>query len=133
MSATRAFCKPLTPCCRPIAHRFRPELVIVSAGYDAHWRNSAYVAGIRERLTLRGLSALSRHLQEIADAYCPGKLVGILEGGYDLESLALGVLGTLKVWLGDTEIDDPLGPPPTDALEPDITPLLERIRQAHGL
>ena len=118
---------------RPIAHRFRPELVIVSAGYDAHWRNSAYVAGIRERLTLRGLSALSQHLQEIADAYCPGKLVGILEGGYDLESLAYGVLGTLKVWLGDPEIDDPLGLPPTAALEPNITPLLERIRQAHGL
>ena len=118
---------------RPIAHRYKPELVIVSAGYDAHWRNSAYVAGIRERLTVRGLCALSKSLQEIADAHCPGKLVGILEGGYDLEALAYGVLGTLRVWLGDTDIEDPLGPPPSEAREPDITALLERVRQMHGL
>ena len=118
---------------RPLAHRFRPELVLVSAGYDAHWRNSQYVAGIRERLTVRGLCALSKHLQEIAEAYCPGKLVGILEGGYDLEALAYGVAGTLRVWLGDTDIEDPLGPPPAEAREPDITELLERVRRVHGL
>ena len=66
--------------------------------------------GIRERLTVRGLCALSKHLQEIADAYCPGNLVGILEGGYDLEALAWGVLGTLRVWLGDTDIKTPSAP-----------------------
>jgi len=118
---------------RPLADRFRPEIVLASAGYDAHWRNAAYVAGIRERLTVRGLCALSKSLQEIADAHCPGKLVGILEGGYDLEALAYGVLGTLRVWLGDTDVEDRLGPPPSEAREPDITPLLERIRQVHGL
>ncbi len=118
---------------RPLARRFQPELVIASAGYDAHWRNSRYVQGIRERLTVRGLAALSQSLQEISDAYCPGRLVGILEGGYDLEALAYGVLGTLRVWLGDREIDDPLGPPPTSAKEPDITALLERVRGAQGL
>ena len=105
---------------RPVADRFRPELVIVSAGYDAHWRNSAYVAGIRERMTVPGLAALSARLQEIADAHCPGKLVGILEGGYDLEALAYGVLGTLRVWPGDTDIEDPLGPPPGAPPAPDI-------------
>lgn len=118
---------------RPLARRFQPEIVIVSAGYDAHWRNSRYVQGIRERLTVGGLAALSRSLQEIADAHCPGRLVGILEGGYDLEALAYGVLGTLGVWLGDTETLDPLGPPPTAAKEPDITALLDRVKAAHGL
>ncbi|MDQ2800111.1 MAG: histone deacetylase [Armatimonadota bacterium] len=118
---------------RPLAHRFRPEMVIVSAGYDAHWRNGLYVKGIRERLTVRGLCALSQSIQEIAEVHCPGKLVGILEGGYDLESLAYGVLGTLRVWLGDMEIEDPIGPAPSDAREPDITQLLARVRQAHGL
>ncbi len=118
---------------RPLARRFQPELVLVSAGYDAHWRNSRYVQGIRERLTVRGLAALSRSLQEIADASCPGRLVGILEGGYDLEALAYGVLGTLGVWLGDTKIADPLGPPPTAAEEPDITTLLEKVKGMHGL
>ena len=118
---------------RPLARRYRPELVIVSAGYDAHWRNSRYVQGIRERLTVRGLAALSQSLLEIADAHCPGRLVGILEGGYDLEALAYGVLGTLQVWLGDTDIADPLGPPPTAAKEPDITALLDRVKRVHEL
>ena len=118
---------------RPLARRFQPEIVIVSAGYDAHWRNSRYVQGIRERLTVRGLAALSQSLQEISDAHCPSRLVGILEGGYDLEALAYGVLGTLRVWLGDTAIDDPLGPPPTHAQEPDITALLEQVKRVHRL
>lgn len=118
---------------RPLARRFQPELVIASAGYDGHWRNSRYVAGIRERLTVRGLCALALHLREIADAFCPGRLVGILEGGYDLDSLAWGVQGTLQTWLGDTEIDDPLGLPPSDTREPDITPLIDAVRRTHGL
>ncbi len=118
---------------RPLARRFQPEMVIVSAGYDAHWRNSRYVAGIRERVTVRGLSALAAFLLEISNTYCPGRLVGILEGGYDLDSLAWGVLGTLQVWLGDTDIEDPLGPPPTPAREPNITPLLAEIKRVHGL
>ena len=119
---------------RPLARRYQPELVIASAGYDAHWRNSRYVQGIRERLTVRGLAALSQSLREISDAHCPGRLVGILEGGYDLEALAYGVLATLRVWLGDPAADDPLGPPPqASAPEPDITALLARVRAAHGL
>ena len=118
---------------RPLADRFRPEMVIVSAGYDAHWRNSAYVAGIRERATVTGLAALSARLQVIADAHCPGRLVGILEGGYDLEALAYGVLATLRVWLGDTDIEDPIGPPPGSVSAPDLTDLLARVRRVHGL
>ena len=118
---------------RPLADRFHPEMVIASAGYDAHWRNSAYVAGIRERATVSGLAALASRLDGIADAYCPGRLVGILEGGYDLESLAYGVLATLRTWLGDTEVEDPIGPPPDSVPPPDLTRLLAQVRQVHGL
>lgn len=118
---------------RPVAGRFGPEMVLVSAGYDAHWRNTGYVQGIRERLTVRGLAALSQHLQEIADTHCPGRLVGVLEGGYDLDALAYGVIATLRTWLGDRDIDDPLGPSPSPEREPDITPRLKEIRQIHGL
>ena len=118
---------------RPLADRYRPELVLVSAGYDGHWRNSAYVKGIRERLTVTGFAALSAHLQAIADAHCPGRLVGILEGGYDLESLAYGVLATLRAWLGDAEIEDPIGPPSDSPQVPELTELLTQVRQVHGM
>lgn len=118
---------------RPVADRFRPELVLVSAGYDAHWRNVGYVQGIHERVTVAGFAALAARLQAIADTHCPGRLVGVLEGGYDLDSLALGVLATLRVWLGDDDVDDPLGPPPGDTPAPDLTELLARIKKRHGL
>ncbi len=119
----------------PLAERFQPEMVIASAGYDAHWRNSAYVAGIREQMTVRGLANLSARLQAIADAHCPGKLIGVLEGGYDLDALAYGVLGTLQVWLGDApgSVDDPLGPSLDGVSPPNIAPLLARLRRAHRL
>ncbi|MCW3060282.1 MAG: histone deacetylase, partial [Capsulimonas sp.] len=99
----------------PIADRYQPQLVLASAGYDAHWRNSKYVHGIDERMTTTGFYALSARLQEISDKHCPGKLVGILEGGYDLESLALGVRQTLSSWLGASPLEDTIGSPPGGA------------------
>jgi len=117
----------------PLAARFRPELIIVSAGYDAHWRNRAYVQGIREQMTVAGLAHLAARLQGLADTHCPGKLVGILEGGYDLEALALGVSATLRIWQGRDSIQDPIGPAPDFAPPPDISKLLARVRRTHGL
>ncbi len=117
----------------PLADRFRPQIVILSGGYDAHWRNSAYVAGIEERMTVTGLARLSALVKQIADAHCPSRLVGILEGGYDLEALAYGVLATLASWIGDTEADDPIGPPPSLMASPDVSGLLQRVRRMHGL
>ena len=117
----------------PVAERYRPELVLLSAGYDAHWRNSAYVAGIDERMTVTGLASLAGIVKSIADTYCSGRLVGVLEGGYDLEALGYGVLATLQVWLGGTQIIDPIGPPPDSRTAPDIRPLLESVRQIHAL
>ena len=117
----------------PLADRFAPQLVLASAGYDAHWRNSAYVQGIRERMTVRGLAALSGRLMALADTHCPGRLIGVLEGGYDLDALAEGVCATLSVWLGDTEVTDTIGPPPTGAPSPPLDLLLARVRRLHGL
>ncbi|MEO7717777.1 MAG: histone deacetylase [Capsulimonas sp.] len=118
----------------PIADRFHPQLVIASAGYDAHWRNSKYVQGIDERMTTTGFYALSDRLREISDKHCPRRLVGILEGGYDLESLALGVQQTLSSWLGQPPLDDTIGTPPGGA---DSAETLERLwvklRGIHGL
>lgn len=127
------FCEAFRSILRPVADRYRPQLVILSAGYDAHWRNSEYVTAISERMTVRGLGRLSRIVQEIADAHSPGKLVGILEGGYDLESLAYGVCATIRRWLGDDEVDDPIGPPPGAVAPPDLTVLLTAAKEIHNL
>ena len=117
----------------PLALRFQPELVIASAGYDAHWRNRAYVQGIKEQMTVAGLASLAARLQALADTHCPGRLVGILEGGYDLEALALGVCATLRTWQGAEDVLDPIGPAPDFAPPPDITSFIARVRRTHGL
>jgi len=116
-----------------LAARFQPELIIASAGYDAHWRNRAYVQGIREQMTVAGLASLAARLQTLADTHCPGRLVGILEGGYDLEALALGVCATLRAWQGSEAVVDPIGPAPDFAPPPDIASLITRVRRTHSL
>jgi len=95
----------------PLAERFRPQLILVSAGYDAHWQDP--LAGMR--LSLSGYAYLTQTLKAMADELCSGRLVFTLEGGYHLQALAYAVLNTLRVLLGDLtleqgEVMDPLGP-----------------------
>jgi len=63
---------------------FAPELILISAGFDAHVRDP--LASLR--LVDTDFGWVTRRLMEIADAKCGGRLVSVLEGGYDLEGLA---------------------------------------------
>ncbi len=71
----------------PALEAFRPEFVLVSAGFDAHRRDP--LAGIQ--LSEQGFRGLSRGILELAARTAGGKLVSVLEGGYDLEALAASV------------------------------------------
>ena len=118
----------------PVADRYQPELILVSAGYDAHWRNSKYVQGIDERVSVAGYYTVAHKLQAIADKHCPGRLAAVLEGGYDLDGLAYGVDATLRAWLGLPAIDDPAGPSPIPAIEDQrFEDMLARVKTVHGL
>ncbi len=113
----------------PAAWRFQPELILVSAGYDAHWDDPlAYM-----QLSIGGYTAVARALQELAEELCAGRIVFTLEGGYHLEALAYSVLNTFGVLLGDRawQLVDPLGPSPRQ--ERSVTDIVERVRQIHGL
>jgi acetoin utilization deacetylase AcuC-like enzyme len=68
----------------PALHNFRPELLLVSAGFDAHERDP--LAGMR--LTTDGYGRLTSHLLHAADELCDGRIVFVTEGGYDLRALA---------------------------------------------
>jgi acetoin utilization deacetylase AcuC-like enzyme len=67
----------------PAAERFRPEVLILSAGFDAHRDDP--LADIQ--LTEEGFRFLSRFTIELANRFCGGKIVSLLEGGYERESL----------------------------------------------
>jgi acetoin utilization deacetylase AcuC-like enzyme len=68
----------------PIARQFKPEFVLISAGFDAHFRDP--LGGMR--MTEEGFLAMTRRLQRLADECCEGQMVAALEGGYDLRALA---------------------------------------------
>jgi acetoin utilization deacetylase AcuC-like enzyme len=115
----------------PVARRYEPELILVSAGYDSHWRNTAYLHSIRMGVTVRGFGQWVALLRDLADELCGGRLAFALEGGYDPEALAWSVDATFRVLL-DEPVEDPLGPPPAPSA-PAIDDLIEEYRRLHGL
>lgn len=113
----------------PALRRFRPEFILVSAGYDAHWDDP--LASMR--LSVTGYARIARVLKEVADELCEGKLVFTLEGGYHLQALSYSVLNTFGVLLGqpDSAIVDPLGPSPYQ--EHGVEEIISRARRIHQL
>ena len=78
---------------RPAALKFRPDFVLVSAGFDAHRQDP--LGGMN--VTADGFAQLTRVVKEIADKCAHGRLVSVLEGGYDLEGLSVSVEAHLRV------------------------------------
>ena len=115
----------------PVARRFRPQLILVSAGYDAHWTNTAYLHSIRMAATVGGFGQQVRILRDLAVELCHGRLVFVLEGGYDPEALAWSVDATFRVLL-DEPVEDPLGPPCSPSA-PDREGLFRLCERVHGL
>ncbi len=68
----------------PLLEQFRPELVLVSAGFDAHERDPLG----QMRMTTDGFGVLSTRLLRAADQWCQGRVVFVSEGGYDTQALA---------------------------------------------
>lgn len=112
----------------PAARRFRPQLILVSAGYDAHWRDPL----AELRLSVANYGALARTLGDLANELCEGRIAFLLEGGYDLEVLPLAVAATLD-GLDGRPVADPLGPDPSPEPEADVAHLITTARGLHGL
>lgn len=112
-----------------MARRYQPQIILVSAGFDAHWSDP--LASMQ--LTLTGYARLTQMLNTLADELCGGKIVYVMEGGYDLIALAHGIGNIARSLLGDTDISDPYGPPPRKRNEPDIEDLIGAIKVLHRL
>lgn len=115
----------------PAARRFAPNLILVSAGFDAHWAEDPGLGQLR--LSLPGYAHLSAELKRMAKELCNGRIIFILEGGYDLTVLAHGVLNVAHVLLGDSDLSDPLGAAPSQSPLTRIDPLLTELKRIHHL
>jgi len=76
----------------PAFEAFAPEIVLVSAGFDAHANDP--LAGVR--LTEDGFRGMTRSMLAFAQSTCQGRLVSVLEGGYDLDALAQATTAHVK-------------------------------------
>lgn len=90
----------------PLANTFKPDIIFVSAGFDAHWMDP--LSG--HRLGIAGFVALVEELLALADALCQARLICSLEGGYHLDVLPHCLLSTLRTLSGHAAgISDPFG------------------------
>ena len=76
----------------PALEEFQPELILISAGFDAHARDP--LASLN--FSSADFEWATRKLVEVADRLCGGRVVSVLEGGYDTEGLAEGCAAHLQ-------------------------------------
>lgn len=124
-SGDAAFARIAGEVLAPLVRKFAPEMIFVSAGFDSHWDDPLAELG----LSSAGYFMLAQNLAALADEFCGGKIVFVLEGGYNPRALAWGVDAVLSALT-----DGPFSPTdPSPYPEPDIGPRLNALRQWHGL
>jgi acetoin utilization deacetylase AcuC-like enzyme len=104
----------------PIGRMFKPEFVLVSSGFDCHFRDPLGAM----RVTEDGFAAMARRVKRLAAECCAGKIVAALEGGYDLQALAGSGRAVIEE-LGH-EADDPIA---TAAGGERMEPIIARARR----
>ncbi|CAH2077030.1 unnamed protein product [Thlaspi arvense] len=91
----------------PCVQRFKPDLILVSAGYDAHVLDP--LANLQ--FTTGTYYSLAKDIKRLAKEVCGGRCVFFLEGGYNLESLSSSVADSFRALLGEeslaSEFDNP--------------------------
>jgi acetoin utilization deacetylase AcuC-like enzyme len=120
-----AFLRVFDEVIEPIARRFDPRLLLISAGYDAHHRDP--IAGLC--VSVDGFGRLAARAVALADGSCDGRIVACLEGGYDRKALGWSVAATVAAMLGRWLPSDPLGPSPPPRIE--IDDVLSFVRRIH--
>lgn len=106
-SGDRAYTAALEQVVLPLLQRYAPQMILVSVGFDTHWRDPL----ANQLLSAAGYAGLIGSLTEYADASCEGRIALFLEGGYDLEAGAACLVGCVSAML-NWEWEDPLGPSP---------------------
>jgi acetoin utilization deacetylase AcuC-like enzyme len=88
----------------PVLRQFKPELILLSAGFDAHMDDP--LAGMR--LTAPYFGSLTAAVASVADECCDGRMVAVTEGGYDLKALADSLRATIAALNGSAPGNDAL-------------------------
>ena len=107
----------------PIGRAFKPEFILVSAGFDCHWRDPLGEMQVTEH----GFAQMMRRIKRLAAETCDGKIVAALEGGYNLEAMANS--GAAVIEEMGREADERLEAASGGER---VMPIIERVRKGVG-
>ena len=110
---------------KPFVESFQPQMIFISVGFDAHWNDPITSLG----LSTAGYLMLARKVMALAEEHCGGKIVFVLEGGYDPVNVANGAEAVFiaATGKGESEANDP-----NPHKEPDCESRIEEVRQWNG-
>ena len=95
-SGGKEFRDSVSNLCLPRLKQFQPQLILISAGFDAHIEDEMSDL----RLVEQDYAWVTEQLRLIADEYCQGHIVSVLEGGYALSALGRSVVAHIKALIG---------------------------------
>jgi acetoin utilization deacetylase AcuC-like enzyme len=95
-SGSREFRQAVREAWLPALHDFAPQLILFSAGFDAHAEDDMAML----RLTDADYAWVSAEVRQVAERHCEGRMVSVLEGGYALSALSRSVVQHLRVLAG---------------------------------
>lgn len=112
---------------KPVAERIKPDLVMVSAGFDGHRDDPFGMLCMLEET----YEYLGGFLSSIADIYCDGRVLFVLEGGYNPDALGNSVVATLRGAHRMAHVPPSSPPPSTGDLQSDS--VIDEVKIIHGI
>ncbi|KAF9599732.1 hypothetical protein IFM89_001678 [Coptis chinensis] len=115
----------------PCAQRFKPDIILVSAGYDGHVLDP--LASLQ--FTTNTYYMLASNIKQLARELCGGRCVFFLEGGYNLQSLSYSVADSFRAFLGERSSSSQFDDPAILYEEPSakVKQAIQRIKYIHSL
>jgi acetoin utilization deacetylase AcuC-like enzyme len=110
----------------PFVESFKPQMLFISVGFDAHWSDPITMLG----LSSKGYLTLAKKVVALAEEHCDGKIVFVLEGGYDPLNVANGADGVFEALTNLQSGNEANDPNPHK--EPDCESRIEEVREWHG-
>jgi len=96
----------------PVLDRFQPQMLLISYGFDTHWRDP--LGGLQ--LSAARIAKLISALHQFSRRACQGRFIVFLEGGYDLEAGCVCAQTIVSSLIGEAR-EDTLGPSPNPSSE----------------
>ncbi|HJR81132.1 MAG TPA: histone deacetylase [Anaerolineales bacterium] len=112
----------------PFVESFKPQMIFISVGFDAHWSDPITMLG----LSSAGYFTVAKKVVQLAEEHCGGKIVFVLEGGYDPRNVANGVATVFDALTNSERSKAAALRDSNPGKEPDCASRLQQVRAWHG-